>query len=102
MKPLTNKPQNTNSQTNKAIIFDSGALISFSMNGITRIIKELRGAFKGKFLITSEVKKEIIDVPIKIKKFELEALKIKRLLDDGVLELPSSLGISDSEIEEMD
>ena len=88
--------------TNKAIIFDSGALISFSMNGITRIIRELKGIFNGKFLITSEVKREIIDVPIKIKKFELEALKIKRLLDDGILELPSAVGISDSEIERED
>jgi len=88
--------------TNKAIIFDSGALISFSMNGITRIIRELKGIFNGKFLITSEVKRECIDVPIKIKKFELEALKIKKLLDDGILELPSSVGISDSEIEKAD
>ena len=88
--------------TNKAIIFDSGALISFSMNGITRIIRELKGIFNGKFLITSEVKRECIDVPIKIKKFELEALKIKKLLDDGVLEMPSAVGISDSEIEKED
>jgi len=85
-------------QTSKAIIFDSGALISFSMNGITYLIKELKGIFKGKFLITSEIKKEIIDVPMKIKRFELEALKLKQLLDEGVLELPSSLGIKDSEI----
>src|SRR3989344_1622350 len=82
----------------KAIIFDSGVLISFSMNGVTDLIKELKGIFKGKFLITSEVKREIIDVPLKIKKFELEALKIKQLLDDGVLEMPSSIGINDSEI----
>ena len=88
--------------TNKAIIFDSGALISFSMNGITRIIRELKGIFNGKFLITSEVKRECIDVPIKIKKFELEALKIKKLLDDGILEMPSAVGISDSEIEKED
>jgi len=94
------KPQNQ--ATNRAIIFDSGALISFSMNGITGIIRELKKIFRGKFLITSEVKREVIDVPIRIKKFELEALKIKKLLDDGVLELPFSLGVSDSEIEKED
>ena len=82
----------------KAIIFDSGVLISFSMNGIIELIKKLKEIFSGKFLITSEIKKEVIDVPLGIKKFELEALKIKRLLDDGILEMPSSLGISDSEI----
>jgi predicted nucleic acid-binding protein len=96
------KPQNQTAQINKALVFDSGALISFSMNGITRIIKELKGIFNGKFLITSEVKREVIDVPMKIKKFELEALKIKRLLDEGTLEMPSSIGIKDSEIEDLD
>jgi hypothetical protein len=85
-------------KTNKAIIFDSGVLISFSMNGMTEIIKKLKGIFSGKFLITPEVKNEVIDIPLKIKKFELEALKIKQLLDLGVLEMPSSLGIKDSDI----
>lgn len=82
----------------KAIIFDSGTLISFSMNGITDYIRKLKEIFKGKFLVTVEVKKEIIDKPLTIKRFELEALKLKALLDDGVLEMPSSLGIKDSEI----
>ncbi len=83
---------------NKAIIFDSGTLISFSMNGMTDVIRNLKKSFKGKFLITKEVKSEIIDKPLKIKKFELEGLKLKQLLDEGILEMPSSLGIKDSEI----
>ena len=86
--------------TNKAIIFDSGALISFSINGLTDIIRDLKGIFKGKFLITSDIKREIIDAPLKMKNYELEALKIKQLLDEGILEMPSSLGIKDSEISE--
>ena len=86
-----------NSQS-KAIIFDSGTLISFSMNGITDYIRKLKEIFKGKFLVTIEVKKEIVDKPLTIKRFELEALKLKALLDDGVLEMPYSLGIKDSEI----
>ena len=94
--------KNQKNQTQKAIIFDSGALISFSMNGITRILQQLKGVFQGKFLITPEVKREVIDVPMKIKKFELEALKIKELLDDGILELPSALGITSQEIEKAD
>ena len=97
------KPQKSKSnQTERAIVFDSGVLISFSMNGITDIIRRLKGIFPGRFLITSEVKREVIDVPLGIKKFELEALKIKALLDDGVLEVPGSLGIKDSEIEKWD
>lgn len=84
-------------QLQKAIIFDSGALISFSLNGITEIIKDLKDNFKGKFFITPEIKREIIDFPLKIKRFELEALKLKNLFDEGVLEFPSSIGITDSE-----
>ena len=87
---------------NKAIIFDSGVLISFSMNGMTDIVKKLKSIFTGKFLITSEVKKEVVDVPLGIKKFELEALNIKALLDERVIELPGSIGIKDSEIEKAD
>jgi hypothetical protein len=86
------------SSTSKAIVFDSGTLISFSMNGLTDLIKDLKGIFKGKFLITAEVKREVIDTPLRIKNYELEALKIKQLLDQGTLEMPSSLGIKDEEI----
>jgi hypothetical protein len=84
--------------TEKAIIFDSGCLISFTMNGLTNYLEKLKGIFKGKFLITEEVKQEIIDKPIKIKRFELEAIRLKNLLDKGVLEMPSALGINTAEI----
>ena len=84
--------------TDKALIFDSGTLISFSMNGLTDLIKKLKENFKGYFLITNDVKREIIDKPITIKRFELEALKLKQLLDEGILQMPSVIGIKDNEI----
>jgi hypothetical protein len=82
----------------KAIIFDAGTLISFSMNGLIDELEELKKHFKGKFLITKEVKYEVIDHPIKIKRFELEAMNIQRLMNEGTIEIPSSLGISDETI----
>jgi len=82
----------------KAIVFDSGTLISFSMNGMLDLIKKLKDVFKGRFLITNEVKKEIIDKPLTIKRFELEGLRLKQLLNQGVLELPSSIGIKEAEL----
>jgi len=85
-------------QTSKAIIFDSGTLISFSMNGLLEIIRDLKKIFTGKFLITQDVKKELVDKPIKIKRFELEALKLKQLIDEGILSFSSSLGIKDNDI----
>jgi hypothetical protein len=84
--------------TKKAIIFDSGTLISFSMNGVTDMLKKLKKIFNGNFVITPDVKREVIDRPIQIKKFSLEALKIKQLLDEKFLEMPSSLGLNDMEV----
>ena len=54
--------------------------------------------FNGKFIIPAEVYYEIVERPIKIKRFELEALRLKQLVKEGILELPSSIGIEDKEI----
>ena len=83
----------------KAIIFDASTLISFAMTGLLNEFRKLKEVFNGKFIITSNVKQEIIDTPIKIKRFELEALKLKQLVDEKVLELPDSLGVQDKDIQ---
>ena len=84
--------------TEKGKIFDSGTLISFSMNGMLDLIVKLKSIFKGKFLIPEEVKMEIIDKPLKIKRFELEALKLKQLLEEGILELASKNSVNSKEL----
>lgn len=85
---------------NKAIIFDAGALITLSMNGLTDELVKLKKIFDGSFLITKQVKMEVIDKPLTIKNFELEALRTKRLFDEGILELPEEYGYEDKKIEE--
>ncbi|MCU0642031.1 MAG: hypothetical protein MUF61_00420 [archaeon] len=82
----------------KALIFDSGALITLSMNGLLEMLIELKKVFGGKFLITRDVKYEIIDRPIGVYRFELEALRVQHLIDIGVLELPESVKVSDESI----
>ncbi len=84
--------------TEKVIIFDSGSLISLSMNGLLDEIKKLKSIFKGKFIITKDVEHEVVEKPLTIKRFELEALKIKYLLDQKILERPDSLGIKDQDL----
>ena len=79
----------------QVIVFDSSTLISFSMAGLLTEFRELKKIFKGKFIISQKVKEEAIDTPLKIKRFQLEALKIRSLLDNKILELPSSLGLDD-------
>jgi len=83
---------------NKIIIFDASTLITLAMNGLLPELKELKRIFKGKFIITKDVKREIVDKPLTIKRFELEALKLKQLLDEKILEMPLSVGIDDKEI----
>lgn len=78
---------------NKAIIFDSSTIINFTMNGLLDEFRELKKIFGGRFFITNEIKGEIVDKPMQIKRFKLEALKIKQLIDEKVLETPYEFGI---------
>jgi len=86
--------------TPKALIFDASTLINLSMNGLLDVLAKLKKIFQGKFLITENVRYETIEHPLKIKKFELGALKIKQLLNEKIIEMPDILGISEKEIEE--
>ena len=84
----------------RVLIFDSSSLISIALNGLLPELKKLREVFKGSFIIPFEVREEIIDKPMRVKRFELEALKLKSLLDENILELPSSLEINSEEVSE--
>ena len=71
----------------KHLIFYSGPLINFAMNSSLHILERLKQNFKGDFLITKEVKREIIDKPSTIKRFKLEALQLKSLYDRKIIKL---------------
>jgi len=72
----------------KYLIFDSGALINFTSNSLLSVFEELKKIFPGEFLITKSVEREVITYPIKVKRFEWGALRVKQLLDRGVIKLP--------------
>jgi hypothetical protein len=80
------------------LIFDAGPLINFAMNGLLPLLEKLKENFKGDFLITKEVKKEIIDYPLTIKRFELEALQLKDLFDRGIIKYAK---INEAQINEL-
>jgi predicted nucleic acid-binding protein len=73
----------------KYLIFDAGPVISMTMNGLLPVLEKLKKEFKGEFIITPAVKKEIIDRPLKIKKFKLEAMQVTDLYNRGIF-TPSS------------
>lgn len=69
----------------RALIFDTGPIISLTTNNLLWILRELKKEFRGDFFITQKVKRELIDVPIEIKRFKFEALQILKCIDDGIL-----------------
>ncbi len=71
----------------KALVFDSSTIITLALNNLLSVLAPLKRKFKGRFFVTSSIKKEIIDNPMRIKRFELEALMISNLLKEGVLEI---------------
>ena len=85
----------------KVIIFDSSSIISLAMNGLLDELKELKKIFKGEFLITKEVKQEVVDNPIKTKKYELEAIKIDSLIKEGYFILPEKININEKKVSEL-
>ncbi|MEK6890701.1 MAG: hypothetical protein AABX03_01035 [Nanoarchaeota archaeon] len=82
----------------KAVIFDSGTLITFSMNCMLHIFRDLKKNFNGKFIITREIEQEIVNNPLTIKKYKLGALRLKSLIDEGVLEFPESVNINSKDV----
>jgi len=69
----------------KYLIFDAGPLINFAMNGLLPLLKKIKQEFNGEFLITKEVKREVIDYPESTKRFELEAIQIKELFNEKII-----------------
>ncbi|MBS3093046.1 hypothetical protein J4456_00515 [Candidatus Pacearchaeota archaeon] len=82
----------------KYLIFDAGPLINFSMNGLLPMLEKLKKEFKGQFIITKEVKREIIDVPLGIKKYELEALRLQDAFNKKIIQ---HADLTEKEIDEL-
>jgi hypothetical protein len=76
-----------------ALVFDSSTIISIATNNLLDILPKLKEKFNGEFYITESVKQEVIDVPIRGKKFKLEALQVLSLLNDGTLKIYKSKDI---------
>ena len=84
----------------KVLIFDSGTLINLSMNGLLYILEELKKNTKDlKFIITRHVKRELVDRPINIPRFELGAIRIQNMIESKIIELPESMQIANEEID---
>jgi len=82
----------------KYLIFDAGPIISLAMSGLLPVIEKLKGVFDGEFILTPQAKYEVVNRPMKIKKYKLEALQVKDMLDRGVFKMSSTV-IPDQKLE---
>ena len=77
----------------KVLIFDSGPLINLSMNGLLYICKQLKEESNIEMVITESVYEEVVKRPANIPRFELGALRIKALIDEGIIKFSKEIGI---------
>ncbi len=82
----------------KVLIFDSGTLITLSMNNLLDMLRDLKKIFPGKFIITKEVENEIVLRPLRIQQFKLGAIRLRKLIQDKILEFPDVLNIRHSAV----
>ena len=71
----------------KVLVFDTGPIISLTMNNLLWLLKPMQDRFGGQFYITERVKRELVDRPFRTKRFKFEALQTLHYVDSGILKL---------------
>ncbi|MBU0757400.1 MAG: hypothetical protein KKF44_04990 [Nanoarchaeota archaeon] len=84
----------------KALVFDTGPLISLSLNNLLWLFEKLKIGFSGEFYITSNVKREAVDSPLNSKRFKFEAIQLLRQIDRGTIDVYEHVGLA-SETQEL-
>jgi hypothetical protein len=74
----------------KSLVFDTGSVISLAMNNLLWVLKPLKKKFGGDFILPLGVKYELIDRPLNINRFKLDAVVIRDYLMEGVFKLASN------------
>lgn len=69
----------------KPIVFDTGPIISLTLNNVLWLIESLHEKYDGEFYITPGVYDELINRPLQTKKYKFEALQILPLITKNIL-----------------
>lgn len=77
----------------RCIVFDTGPLISLTITNLLWILDGIKEAFKGEFYITPTVYDELINKPLKTRKYKLEALQVLPYITKGTLKIYSNPSI---------
>ncbi len=80
-------------QKQKIIIFDTGPIISLTLNNLLWMLDKLKEKFHGEFYITPAVYDELINKPLSTRKYKLEALQVLPYITKGTLKVYNNLPI---------
>ena len=86
----------------KAIVFDTGPVISLTTNNLLWLLKELKKRFEGEFYLSEATKRELVDKPLMTKRFEFEALQVMRYIKKGILKVIDNSKLKAKTIELLD
>jgi len=64
------------------LVFDTSSIISIATNNLLDVLEQLKKRFKDDFIISDAVKREVLDHPLTIKKYKLEAIMISNLINN--------------------
>ncbi|MBI5389885.1 hypothetical protein HZB02_00165 [Candidatus Woesearchaeota archaeon] len=69
----------------KGLVFDTGPIISLTLNNLLWLIEPLRQQFGGTFYITPRVKEELVDQPLRTRKYKFEAIQVMPYISRNIL-----------------
>jgi len=71
----------------QSIVCDSSALISLTDSCFVHVIYFLKKKFGGKFIIPPSVEKECVEQPMHLKNYALHAIRLKRAISEGMIDV---------------
>ena len=71
----------------KTIVFDTGPIISLTLNNLCHILDGLKEKSNVVFYIPPKVKRELVDKPIETRKFKFEALQVLYHIKKGTINI---------------
>lgn len=69
------------------LVFDSSSLISVGQSCLIEVLHSLQERIGAQFVIPHSVFKEVVKRPMHIKRFELNAVRLKKAVDEGWLQV---------------
>ena len=75
------------------LVFDTSTIISIATNSLLDVLEQLKKKFKGDFIISNDVKREVLDHPLKTRKYKLEAIMISNLIQNNIIRTYSNVNL---------